>query len=269
MKRSRVWLLALVVGVTAGCTGINTSRDDEHHDNQDSGDVSNEYDRNEDSGAKTSTSGELKLTPYLLGDTIYIAVEKGPIRYLTCSGAVKLEKQVGSQWKAPQDDRYPSASNPGFYLDGRFIEPSQNMGCDQRSCEIHDDKIFVARALEYVETGTQAAPTDAPTATGTVPVVESRPLSGTVRIALVYSYDEACDGTKTTEVTFDIPADGVCCPIAEAGCSNENPPTGGWAPTLDACPDWNVQFEAYYDRRTDPWGCPVLVRDNTVCCGCE
>ena len=50
----------------------------------------------------------------------------------TCSNA-RLEKNVGGTPVPLVDDRPPSSNSPGYFLDGRYFEPSFNEGCERDS----------------------------------------------------------------------------------------------------------------------------------------
>jgi len=209
----------------------------------------------EDASTDGAVTGpdDLALSVFMRGDAIYVHVAGATIYDRSCSGGPGLDKQDGDAWVAPQDDRYPDWQNPGYYLDGVFVGPSSNEGCDVVQCSEIPAEVFVARALEYVKVGEQPAPADAPTATSPAPVIERRPLRGQkLRITFLYSRTERCDDTQTATLLLDLPARGVCCPVGTDGCSSEGP-GGGWAPSLDACAPYSIEYDGYSVARQDPW----------------
>lgn len=218
-------------------------------------------------GDAATDGGDFALSLFMRGDAIYLRATGGDVQYRSCSDAIRLEKRAGDTWVAPQDDRHPDSNNPGYYLDGVFIGPSSNLGCDAVTCSVGHDEVFVAQALEYVKTGEQPAPADAPTAKSPAPVIERRPLRGKLRVTLEYSRMQGCGDSHTETFFVDIPSEGVCCPIGDEGCSSEGP-GGGWAPTFDACEPYSIEYDGYSVVQQDPWGCPTLQIDESVCCGC-
>jgi hypothetical protein len=219
-----------------------------------------------------AASTETTFTARLVGDRIVIDVE-GPAELGTpsCEETIVIAKLVNGSWRQARDDR--RAANFGYYLDGAFVRQPPN-GCSSCVPLVNNGQIDVGLAYEYVRSGTKAPPADAPdaaTAPDQVDVIEMRPLSGMVRITLTYFEDTFCetDGPLTSVVTLTIPElmQGVCCPIGAAGCSSAGP-GGGWAPSLDACVPWTMEYDAMSVLKEDPRGCPKLVKDYTICCGC-
>jgi len=215
----------------------------------------------------------------LIGDLVVVDVPDGlpPLTQLSCSGwwAV-LEKPDGARWVPLQDDRHPSSNNPGYFLDGEYIEPSFNLGCDVIGCDDQpfSDLIYADDAREYVKVGTMALPEDVSPAPGMSPpddpadVIETRPFSGALRVRFTYSTERDCSEPHEVTVPLEIPEHGVCCPIGSPSCSSTGP-GGGWAPTADACLEWSEVFDESFVITTDPRGCPALADDPDTCCGCS
>jgi hypothetical protein len=217
------------------------------------------------------SDGDPRFVARMVGDEIVVDVAAGDeVHYRTCRDEARLEKRVGATWTRPQDDRPPSANNPGYFLDGKYMWPSFNLGCDYILCAAWDETFTrsVARAAEYVKVGTRDKPAYAPAnAASPVDVIESRPLSGELRVRITYSKDAECSASEQATAPITVPQDGVCCPIGLTQCSSDGP-GGGWAPTLDACPEWSMGFDVGYMITTDIRGCERLIEDNSACCGC-
>jgi hypothetical protein len=203
---------------------------------------------------------------YLLGISIVLEMRTTTTArfwYLTCQNAIRVEKHEDGAWIAMRDDRHPSASNPGYYLDGKYVPASSNLGCDAVGCEQFGKTQEVGRAEEYVKTGTKAPPAGQPADTGEVDVVETRPFHGDVRVHLDYSRNAHCDPTDEVSLPLTIPEEGVCCPTASVNC--EGGPLGGWAPSLAQCSQ-SIITDSAFRESTDAHGCPILIEDDSVCC---
>lgn len=211
----------------------------------------------------------------LEGDVVMIDWDGGALSTLTCSGVSLLEKREGDRWVPLRDDRPPSWNSPGYFIDGEYSEPSFNLGCDVVSCYEPNTPLHMGFAREYVKTGTQPIPDgagDAGIAAPILPadpadVIETRAFHGLLRARFTYSLGTECAEQLEAIVELEVPEEGVCCPIGNAGCSSEGP-GGGWAPTLDACRPWSIEYDALSVRATDVRDCPVLVQDYDMCCGC-
>ncbi len=203
------------------------------------------------------------------GDQIVVDVLGGQaLRAESCSGSMQVEKHVAAgQWAPLQDDRYPYFNNPGYYLDGVFVRPSSNLGCDVVGCDPLPQQIFLGYAREYVKTGQKPAPAGETTAKSPAPVIETRAFHGTLRITLKYSTDASCNTKQQVVLQLVVPKDGVCCPIGLPGCSSSGP-GGGWARALTECRTWRTEYDLYFATVNDVHGCPALEFDNAQCCGC-
>ena len=197
-----------------------------------------------------------------------LAVERSNAFYFRiCTNALRVAKQSGGAWVPLRDDRHPSFNNPGYYLDGHYVKPSHNEGCDVWACIRLEDGMTVALAQEYVKTGTLAPPSGEDSDVTPVDVVETQPFHGELRVEVQYSKSETCADTEHAVLSLTVPEDGVCCPIGRAECSSSGP-GGGWAPNLESCPAWNIAYDAYFEVEHDPHDCPVLREDTAICCGC-
>lgn len=206
---------------------------------------------------------------YLQGSAIVLEKRSPlPLAWQSCSDAFTLRKRSDGDWVPLRDDRHPSASNPGYYIDGTYVPPSHNLGCDVISCVPFEDTYEVGLAEEYVMTGSMAPPAGAEAERDMVDVIETRTFHGELRVDVEYFAQGNCAGdAQRTALGLTVPVDGVCCPIGRADCSTEGP-GGGWAPDLDSCAPWSVVYDAYFRAETDSHGCAVLVEDTSMCCGC-
>ncbi len=213
--------------------------------------------------------GGVTFQARLDGDQIVVDVLGGQsLHAQSCSGSTQVEKQTASgQWASLQDDRYPSFNNPGYYLDGVFVRPEFNLGCDVVGCDSLPLQIFLGYARQYVKTGEKPAPAGETTAKSPAPVVETRAFQGTLRITIKYSTGASCDATQQVVLQLVVPKDGVCCPIGLPGCSSSGP-GGGWARSLTECRTWSPEYDVYFAAVSDVHGCPALAADNAQCCGC-
>lgn len=80
---------------------------------------------------------------------------------------------------------------------------------------------------------------------------------------------QSCEfGVKVPRAMPAPGGDGVCCvalSCAQANCSGG--PPGGWAPIAAQCTP-HISDVYYNGISKDSHGCPVLVPDPHVCCGC-
>ncbi len=189
-----------------------------------------------------------------------------PLYIQTCSNAIVLEKDSAGTWVGLRDDRPPSSNNPGYLLDGQYVSPSRDLGCELVSCRPLAPEEPAGSAIEYVTTGSGLPPGDADVPTEPVANIESRGVRGEMRLRFSYFADSACTRTRSVDVYFDMP-EGFCCLRGPGGC-NPSGPIGGWAPTEATCPSDMPALDASYEQRLDPWGCPVLAYDASVCCNC-
>lgn len=154
------------------------------------------------------------------GDFVYVDVRAGrePMSQLTCSGFDPiLQKPVGDTWEPLQDDRPPVYDNPGYYLDGQYVPPGGNLGCDFVTCDPVESTLSWAQALEFVKTDTMSPPSDVHPGPGAPPVVadpadvlETRRVHGPLRARFLYSSDASCRA-KPVEVVlpFELPDEGA------------------------------------------------------------
>jgi hypothetical protein len=218
---------------------------------------------------------ELRVT--YVGDAIYVTASAAqPIYIESCSQALRLEKRkADGSWGPLLDQRFPSSSNPGYYLDGLFIAPSMNNGCDVVACSRLSAPMFVARAEEYIRNGSKEPPLNSSVTESTVPSIESRAFSGAARIHLAYSTEASCGAMRTTVLEFEVPSQGVCCPhgpSGDEGCAG-GAPVGGWAPSLDECDGRDAvgPIDGWLRLDEDSRGCPKLKSSRYApwwhCCG--
>jgi hypothetical protein len=122
--------------------------------------------------------------------------------------------------------------------------------------------------MEYEKVGTARAPVGATNAGELVDRIESRPVSGDFYVYFPYGIDgEICEDLEL-RLDLEVPDDGVCCPIADEGCSIEGP-MGGWARSADECrPAMSPVFDAAFSEQNDAHDCPRLVSRPDLCCGC-
>lgn len=133
--------------------------------------------------------------------------------YLTCAADLLKLSQMNDDGTAaplttdPDDvgDRYA-----GYWLDGSFVYPALDEGCDMIVCMPVPESISVG-LMSYGNAGDTAPPDDleawleenAPgmDAAETVADVQSNPISGTIKIELSYFSDAECEGASTTDST--------------------------------------------------------------------
>jgi hypothetical protein len=165
-----------------------------------------------------------------------------------------------------RDDRPPS--NPGYYLDGKYVPESFSLGCDMTACTSFNDTTEVGRAEEYANTGSKAPPAGEHSRDAEVATIETRPFHGELRVLVQYFRDAMCqEDMHAVSLELEVPKEGVCCPIGDETCSSPGP-GGGWAASMDACSPYSTLYDTYVTRKADAHGCPVLVEDDSVCCGC-
>jgi hypothetical protein len=122
-----------------------------------------------------------------------IAVKGGQTLYShTCQReGPNLEKRVGDRWLPLQDDRPNSEGMPQYLLDG-VLENRGGMCC-LVVCTQRQSPIQAGVVREYIKTGTQAPPADdSAETTDPIDVIESRPVTGDVRIWLKYATSDDC-----------------------------------------------------------------------------
>lgn len=197
---------------------------------------------------------------YLRGDNLIVELESDEKIYaLSCVETDSIWTRVGDDWV---ERRYQAPSgnfHQGFYRDDVYVEPTPGLGCDSVYCFETDGSRNLGPAVEVIEAGMRAAPewlmnsiADDP-----APVFESEPLSGPLRLRGHYWLDPQCQREKNVTLELEVPEEGVCCPVAEAGCSSEGG-AGGWAISADDCQEHYGASGEYAERTTDARGCQVL-----------
>jgi hypothetical protein len=177
-----------------------------------------------------------------------------------------IEKYADRRWQPRRDERPPRGSGQSYYLDGEFVARNDD-ACAEVRCKALDEGIR-ATAEEFVQTGTKRPPAGEPNPETPVFVVETRPLIGQLRLTAHYDLGQERCGPEPLVATAElmIPTEGVCCPIGPAQCPTLGP-GGGWAKSYDQCPTFESSSGIRYTIMADDHGCPVLVGDETRCCG--
>jgi hypothetical protein len=154
-----------------------------------------------------------------LGDDAMVIVEAHTdlqIMRLSCSGwDAVLEKRVAGDWQPLQDDRHPSWNNPGYFLDGEYVQPSFNLGCDVVYSEraFYGGQTQAGHAREYVKTGTRALSLEEEDA-GTfgeiepddpADVIETREFHGELRVRFKYSLLANCETPQEVVLQLEVP----------------------------------------------------------------
>jgi hypothetical protein len=150
-----------------------------------------------------------------LDDDAVVVVEahtEVQIMQWSCSGwDPAIDKRVGATWQPLQDDRHPHHENPGYFLDGEYVEPSFNEGCDALGCfsTFGRGEIRAGYAREYVKTGTRALSSEEEDAGVEVDdpadVVETRAFHGELRVRFKYSLLEDCDAPQELALELEVP----------------------------------------------------------------
>lgn len=199
-------------------------------------------DRNEGAAPKLRSEATVEgdgvtASAYLRGDNLIVELESDdPIYTVGCTETYRIETRVGDDW---QERRYQAPSSnfhQGFYLDDLYVEPTPGLGCDNVYCYEIDGGRNLGPAVEVIEAGTREVPDWAMNAAADDParVFESEPLSGPVRLNVRYWLDAECQDPKSVTLELEVPEQGVCCAVAEPGCSSEGL-AGGWAISVDDC----------------------------------
>lgn len=133
-----------------------------------------------------------------------VSVEDGRLLYShSCQReGPNLEKRVGDRWLPLQDDRPNGEGQTPYLLDGK-LEHRGGMCC-LVVCTQRESPIQAGLVREYIKTGTQAPPSDGSAETSDpIDVIESRPVTGEVRIWLKYATSNSCD--EMYEVLLPVP----------------------------------------------------------------
>jgi hypothetical protein len=193
------------------------------------------------------------------------------VYFMNCS-AVNLEKYDASGWTRLRDDRNTPANAAGYYLDGVYVPPQINPGCDFDFCSPGGTGIGVGAALEYVETGTRPLASNTPppllgiTAANPARDIKTQPYIGKLRVSFNYAREAKCQFRQTVRLELEAPT-GSCCPVSTS-CSSTN--AGGWAASADDCSSRAFQ-DGYFTPAKDVHGCDVLntsTSSGAMCCGC-
>jgi hypothetical protein len=144
----------------------------------------------------------------LQGDEVMLSITGGgPLYFMTCTNAIKLEKPDGSGWTSLRDDR---SSLFGFFLDGDYFPPQINGGCDFSYCAKATTG-SVGSALEYVQTGTRPLESNAPPAPAGISAanpasdIKTQPYTGKLRVTLIYARDAQCATRETAQLEIEVP----------------------------------------------------------------
>jgi hypothetical protein len=130
-----------------------------------------------------------------------------------CEPAFEFKSWSGSQWIPLQDDRPPTDTGPGYYLNGTFTHKVPGTICEDRTCVPDsifkstnapiDTFVMIPFPVEYVQVGTQRPPGEP--ASDEVPAIETRTVSGRVELTYFYFTDDTCASPRleiSTEVMF-------------------------------------------------------------------
>jgi hypothetical protein len=261
-------LCGMLIGLSSPLALVGTGcGDDDDSTFADGGKVQEEFKKD-----ASASDAAPRFAVRFEGDVIILDVESA--RRLSqdeCANPIRFEQLEGDEFVPMRDDRRLA---PAYYLDDHFVsEPSKLIRCDVPSCAQfpRSHSFAIGSANEYVKIGTRPYAASDKSKVD-VDVIESRPVSGRIRIRIDYFDDERCDAPSgtTLELTIPTPEQGLCCPIGEDGCSSDGP-GGGWAPSAEACPPWSVGRDDIFAVAVvedDPRGCPRLVLDKQMCCGC-
>jgi hypothetical protein len=145
--------------------------------------------------------------------TIWVDYQSAePLRGPSCldNNDPVIEQKIDGGWVPLRDDRHLGVSNPGYYLDGRYIRPSSNLGCDMPGCYPLGNPIRAGEALEYVKTGMASPPDDdwAGSNSFGVPAdpadtVETIRVEGPLRVRFTYVRGSGCDESEYAVVEVD------------------------------------------------------------------
>jgi hypothetical protein len=174
-------------------------------------------DANAPDGSRPDTLSDGSFSLRLEGDGMVIVEAHTGLQLLqqSCSGwDPVLEKRAGSDWRPLRDDRHPFWNNPGYFLDGRYVEPSSNLGCDYNECTatFGSGEIRAGYAREYVKTGTRALSSEEEDAgfadveaVDPADMIETRAFHGPLRVRFKYSLLERCDTSREVALQIEVP----------------------------------------------------------------
>ena len=113
--------------------------------------------------------------------------------YKTCSDKEIISTRVNGSWIIVSD-KFPEK---GFYLDDKFIFiDTYGFGCDALSC-IELPKPYTLKLVEHKKVGEKTPPPDSGSTANTVPVYQTVPLNGEIKIDIEYFGDEHCGDKKS------------------------------------------------------------------------
>ena len=111
--------------------------------------------------------------------------------YKTCSDKEIISTRVNGSWEIVSD-KFPEQ---GFYLDDKFIFiNTYGYGCDALSC-IKLPQPYTVQMVRHTKVS-EKAPPDSGSTTNTVPVYQTVPLKGEIKIDIKYFSDEQCRDKK-------------------------------------------------------------------------
>jgi hypothetical protein len=128
-----------------------------------------------------------------------IVIIKDPQRYKTiqCRDTPTLEKLVDGNWVPLVDEVPPSHQLAAFFIGDSYMETPGDEGCDVVMCGELAKEVHFGEPIEYVRTGTRAAPADSTHAGELISVYEARPVSVPVRASLTFYSDAHCETPRT------------------------------------------------------------------------
>ena len=158
------------------------------------------------------------ITAYQDGDELVVDLQDAPELFVkTCTTPVlQLAQITADGGRTPLVTAAEDIVNryDGYWLDGRFVYPATDEGCDILMCTPLDDSPRL-QLIAYTVTGDEAPPDDLEAwiaqhggrleAAEAVPVVESMTISGAVEVTLSAFDNDTCSGVlQTLTTTADI-----------------------------------------------------------------
>ena len=112
--------------------------------------------------------------------------------FVTCTSNNIISKRVNGSWEIVSD-HFPEK---GFYLDDTFIFiDTSGFGCDALSC-LELPTPYTIPLVEHTKIGEKAPPPHSDSAALTVPVYQTVPLKGEIKIDIEYFSDKNCGDKK-------------------------------------------------------------------------
>ena len=154
------------------------------------------------------------IEAYQDGDELVVDIQAAPRMYTeTCTTTVVQLAQIeADEARTPLETSVEDVADryAGYWLDGRFVYPATDEGCDMVMCIPVDDdprRTLVA----YTVAGEDDPPDDLAAwieenggwmdPAESVSVVESAPISGAIEVTLSYFDNDTCSGALQTLVT--------------------------------------------------------------------